>query len=104
MVKSPDAIQYCLSQKVDIGKSIEETLQLLRRQSETKRITIESDSQEGVFGFMDKDMQSLVLRNLVSNAIKFTPEKGTIKIGVHENCTLVEVSVQDNGTGLVLKH
>ena len=87
-------------QKIDISKSIEETLQLLRRQSETKRITIESESSEGVFGFMDKDMLSLVLRNLVSNAIKFTPEKGTIKIGVHENCTLVEVFVEDSGIGI----
>ena len=87
-------------QRVDIGKSIEETLQLLHRQSETKRIKIESESKEDVFGFMDKDMLSLVLRNLISNAIKFTPEKGTIKIGVHENCTLVEVFVEDTGTGI----
>ncbi len=87
-------------QRVDIGKSIEETLQLLHRQSETKQITIESENREGVFGFMDKDMLSLVLRNLISNAIKFTPENGNIKIGVNENCTIVEVSVQDNGTGI----
>jgi signal transduction histidine kinase len=87
-------------QKVDIGKSIEETLNLLRRQSENKQIVIESDHAEGVYGFMDKDMLNLVLRNLVSNAIKFTPQKGNIKIGVHENCTLVEVFVQDNGTGI----
>ena len=45
-------------------------------------------------------MLNLVLRNLISNAIKFTPPKGNIKIGVHENCTLVEVFVQDNGTGI----
>ena len=87
-------------QRVDIAKSIQETLQLLRRQSETKRILIESDSKEGVFGFMDKDMLNLVLRNLISNAIKFTPENGNIKIGVNENCTLVEVYVQDTGTGI----
>ena len=87
-------------QRVDIGNSIQETLQLLRRQSEMKRIRIESENSEGVFGFMDKDMLNLVLRNLISNAIKFTPEKGTIKIGVHENCTLVEVFVQDTGTGI----
>jgi len=87
-------------QKVDIGKSIEETLNLLRRQSENKQIVIESDNKEGVFGFMDKDMLNLVLRNLISNAIKFTPQKGNIKIGLHENCTLVEVFVQDNGTGI----
>lgn len=87
-------------QKVDIGMAIEETLNLLRRQSENKQIAIESDSKEGIYGFMDKDMLNLVLRNLVSNAIKFTPQKGNIKIGVHENCTLVEVFVQDNGTGI----
>jgi signal transduction histidine kinase len=87
-------------QKVDIGKAIEENMQLLRRQSDSKQISIETNSQENVFGFMDKDMLNLVLRNLISNAIKFTPEKGNIKIGVHENCTIVEVYVQDNGTGI----
>jgi two-component system sensor histidine kinase/response regulator len=87
-------------QKVDIGKSIEDTIQLLRRQSEAKQIRIETDTCEDIYGFMDKDMLNLVLRNLISNAIKFTPEKGNIKIGVHENHSLVEVSVQDNGTGI----
>ena len=87
-------------QKVDIGNSITETIRLLNRQSAAKQITIEADTDEGVFGFMDKDMLSLVLRNLISNAIKFTPEKGNIKIGMHENCTIVEVYVQDNGTGI----
>ncbi len=87
-------------QKVDIGRAIEETIQLLRRQSEAKKIRIETNSKENIYGFMDKDMLNLVLRNLVSNAIKFTPEKGEIKIGVHENCTLVEVYVQDSGAGI----
>ena len=87
-------------QKIDIGMAIEETLQLLRRQSEAKKITIETNSEENIFGFMDKDMLNLVLRNLVSNAIKFTPERGKIKIGAHENCTIVEVYIQDNGTGI----
>lgn len=87
-------------QKVDIGKSIEETVQLLRRQSEAKKIRIETNSHENIYGFMDKDMLNLVLRNIVSNAIKFTPEKGNIKIGVNENDTLIEVYVQDNGTGI----
>ena len=87
-------------QKVDIGNLISETIQLLNRQSAAKQIKIETDAAEGVFGFMDKDMLSLVLRNLISNAIKFTPEKGNIKIGMHANCTIVEVYVQDSGAGI----
>jgi two-component system, sensor histidine kinase and response regulator len=87
-------------QKVDLGTAIDETIQLLRRQSDAKQIRIETNSQKNIYGFVDKDMLNLVLRNLISNAIKFTPEKGIIKIGAHENCTLVEVFVQDNGTGI----
>lgn len=87
-------------QKVDVGNLISETIQLLNRQSAAKQILIETDAAEGVFGFMDKDMLSLVLRNLISNAIKFTPEKGKIRIGMHENCTIVEVYVQDSGAGI----
>ena len=87
-------------QKLDIGSMIAETTQLLNRQSSAKQIKIEADTSEGVFGFMDKDMLNVVLRNLISNAIKFTPEKGKIKIGVHENCTMVEVYVQDSGAGI----
>ena len=67
-------------QKIDIGNSIAETIKLLNRQLAAKQIIIETDTAEGVVGFMDKDMLNLVLRNLISNAIKFTPEKGNIKI------------------------
>jgi two-component system sensor histidine kinase/response regulator len=87
-------------QKVDIANSVKDVVQLLRLQSEAKQISVESNTPDGIYGFMDRDMLNLVLRNLVSNAIKFTPEKGNIKIGVHENCSQVEVYVQDNGTGI----
>ena len=87
-------------QKVDIGKLIKEVVELLRLQSEAKKIKIERNTSEGIYGYMDKDMINLVVRNLVSNAIKFTPENGNISIGVHEKKSFVEVYVQDNGTGI----
>ena len=45
-------------------------------------------------------MINLVLRNLISNAIKFTPENGHIAIGATELSSFVEVYVQDTGLGL----
>jgi len=87
-------------QKVDIGKLIKDVVKLLRLQADAKQIRIESNQGEGVYGYVDKDMMNLVLRNLVSNAIKFTPVNGTISVGVSENQYLVEVFVQDNGTGI----
>ncbi len=87
-------------QRVDIGRLISEVFHLLRLQSEAKHIRMENNSREGVYGYMDKDMMSLVLRNLLSNAIKFTPEKGSISVRVHEHPSFIEVYVQDSGMGI----
>ncbi|MEQ1676230.1 MAG: HAMP domain-containing sensor histidine kinase [Chitinophagaceae bacterium] len=87
-------------QKVDINRSIYEVLQLLHLQAKAKQITIVDDTPPDVFSNVDKDMISLVLRNLISNAIKFTPEKGTITIGVYEHHSFIEVYVKDTGDGI----
>ena len=41
-----------------------------------------------------------VVRNLVSNSIKFTPEGGVIKLGIRQNRRDVLVSVADTGVGM----
>lgn len=87
-------------QKVDIGRSITEVIQLLRLQSEAKKITIGNSVGKGIYGYMDQDMMNLVIRNLLSNAIKFTPENGNISIGIREKQLFFEVYVKDNGTGI----
>jgi len=45
-------------------------------------------------------MIHLVLRNLISNAIKFTPQCGTITVGATESGSFAEVFVQDTGMGI----
>ena len=87
-------------QKVDIEKSIHDVQHLLQLQAKTKQINITNHSKAAMYGFIDKDMLSLVLRNLLSNAIKFTPENGSISIGVHEHHSFIEVYVKDSGTGI----
>jgi len=47
-----------------------------------------------------QDMIQLVLRNLVSNAIKFTSENGCVQIGVEDGDDVLEVFVKDSGIGL----
>jgi two-component system, sensor histidine kinase and response regulator len=99
-VKTQMQSEVVYLQKVDISSLLEETVQLVRLQAERKKIKIEIDAEDGVYGIMDKEMINLVLRNLLSNAIKFTPENGTITAGIKANRSLLEVYIQDTGNGI----
>jgi two-component system sensor histidine kinase GlrK len=74
--------------------------------TETKNITIKAGSFEGVSP-VKADIEKIleVLRNLIGNAVKFTPNSGTVRISVKKGFSdlgseIVEVSVQDTGTGI----
>lgn len=87
-------------QKINIGEMLQESFHLLRLQSERKRIRIEINAGNEIYGMMDKEMIKLVVRNLLSNAIKFTPEDGTIWVGVNEMPSYIEIYIRDTGTGI----
>ena len=87
-------------QKLDIYMIISEVIQLLNIQAEPKGIKLECSQDHPLYIFADKDMVHLVLRNLISNAIKFTPENGRIAITVQEKRSVIEVCVIDNGVGM----
>ena len=87
-------------EEIDVSKMIHDVLQLMRLQAEAKQIYVETKNDFSVFAFADKEMINLVLRNLISNAIKFTPQQGTIEIGVNEAPNFIEVYVQDSGVGI----
>ena len=79
---------------------IDEVLQLLKLQAGAKQIYIQTKAGTPVHALGDKDMINLVLRNVLSNAIKFTPEKGNISIGINQSASFIEVFVEDTGMGI----
>ena len=87
-------------QTLEVTALINEVMQLLRLQADSKKVYIESKINEPVYIYADKDMVNLVLRNLLSNAIKFTPENGYIFLGANPADEFVEIFVQDTGTGM----
>ena len=87
-------------QQLDIFNIIIEVTQLLTIQAEAKGIKLECHPDQPLYVYADRDMVNLVLRNLVSNSIKFTPEKGKISIRVQEKRSFIEVSVTDTGVGM----
>ncbi|WPV65001.1 ATP-binding protein [Chitinophaga sp. LS1] len=74
-----------------------ELLQTLARQ---KNIQLNHYLPPVIHVFADKDMIRMVLRNLISNAIKFTPKNGSIVIDYRLSPDKVEVMVKDNGIGI----
>ncbi len=83
---------------------IDEILQLFESDISRKKININIDVLNDVVVFADENMLKIILRNLVSNAIKFTYEKGTITIRCSKHDTYFEISVEDTGVGVSLEN
>ncbi len=86
-----------------ITEQIDEIVRIYRSNAEAKRITLTEDNTKEVKIISDREMLHTVLRNLVSNAIKFTPHGGQVRIGVQpgdEEGEFVEVHVEDTGIGM----
>jgi signal transduction histidine kinase len=78
-----------------------ECLSALQESASIKEIELFHSIPDSVHIFVDKEMVSTIFRNLISNAIKFTPRKGKIELIVHNNSnSTVEVIVSDTGIGM----
>ena len=67
---------------------------------ERKNLNIETDIEDCVTVRSDSELLSLVWSNLFSNAMKFTPEGGTVFVGLKDEGSHVAVSVADTGCGI----
>jgi signal transduction histidine kinase len=67
---------------------------------EQKEISIEADIQEDVRIRSDRELLNLVWNNLISNALKFTSDGGTVSVCLQSDADTVTVSVSDTGCGI----
>ena len=76
-------------------------VELVRHQAESSGITIDIETAElETLVFADLDMITIVLRNLLSNALKYTAESGKVVLTAARRAGWMEVSVIDNGKGI----
>jgi signal transduction histidine kinase len=77
-----------------------EIFEIIRPIANTKNITINYSAPDEINIFADGDMLKTIIRNLVSNAIKFTNNGGHIYINAEKNSENIVISVSDNGIGI----
>lgn len=79
---------------------VEETIQVLEASSSLKNISIVFHSQHPVMVQADPDMILTVIRNILSNAIKFTRPGGKVEISAERIAESALIRIKDNGTGI----
>ncbi|RZL44447.1 MAG: tetratricopeptide repeat protein [Pedobacter sp.] len=78
----------------------EDVVNSLKSTADLKNITIRNNIPESTYCKADSNMFSLVLRNLISNSVKFTPEKGNIILTSENHNNELLIMVTDTGVGI----
>ena len=84
----------------DLGEQLCECLLVFEDAWEAKNLEIETDIEDDVRIKSDPELLSLVWNNLISNAVKFTPDGGTIGLSLKTEDSSVVVQVRDTGCGI----
>ncbi len=87
--------------QIDLIALIENVLDFLKPRIEYKALEVKTDyPSEGVFVYADPNMLETALRNIISNAVKFTEKEGTIFIGVFDTQEGAKIEIEDTGMGM----
>ena len=86
--------------RIKLKDLIDESLELISLGLREKKLKVEVYVSEEHYVEADRDQLYIVIRNLVSNAMKFTPEKGSIYLSSKKWNSEVVISIRDTGIGI----
>ena len=88
-------------QAIELDKVVARALDVLGAQAELQGLRLEQTATGADFAITaDEDGLTQVILNLVGNAIKFTPQGGTVRVAVTDAATHLELTVRDDGPGI----
>lgn len=86
--------------QIDLLKLVESNIQLHHTKADRKNIFVRISKGANTMAFADEYMLDTVIRNLYSNAIKFTNPGGNIIIRIGQNTSKTVISIEDDGLGI----
>ncbi len=86
--------------RCDLTETVGFNINLLKMVALQKNFKFRCDIPEGLHVSADKSMLNTILRNLLTNAVKFSNRSGTVRVSAVQNGDFVQVSVKDDGLGI----
>jgi len=86
--------------KTDVKNLVCECIDLYANNAKGKNINLINEISEPTFIYVDEEMMRITLRNLISNAIKFTRNHGEVKIETSHSNNILCISISDSGVGI----
>ncbi len=86
--------------KIELQELVSNITSDLKLLAESKEISLASNISEKIYANADTNMLRTILRNLISNSIKFTNYKGEIRINAETTNNEIIITVSDNGIGI----
>lgn len=87
-------------QETDLNHMMEDIIKRLQPLADAKGVSLQWEAQKEVHADADEMKLSLAISNLVDNAVKYTPEEGTVKVSLDADHQNVFISVADTGIGI----
>lgn len=86
--------------QINLSTLVEIVLSPLKTLAQQKNILLINEVKDGTTVFADSEALSLIIRNIVSNSIKFTKSGGRVLVSSKKRDSLMEISIIDNGIGM----
>jgi signal transduction histidine kinase len=85
---------------IDVCQVVKSVFKLYKLNAHEKNLHVHNRVSEGTMVYGDQNMVSTIIRNLISNAIKFTRPKGKITVCTKSSRNEIQILVEDNGIGI----
>ena len=85
---------------IDLCQMVREVIELYEYVAEERKVTVRTELPASCEARVDRNRMRQVFANLLDNAIKYTPENGSVTISVHDEPAWAVVRFRDTGIGI----